>query len=236
MLRVRSATRCSRWSTRSLRSKHSWSRWAAGRSGSRSAARATARASIGSDFPRLLAPARALAISLVGTQRHRLTRRRSGRGAVGPRRVARPGRPTVVAGRQHDDPPGTASDARPSVVGTVIMDSRRPASSAATTVWVFLCGSTPSSTMDTVSFSLRGHTPDGLAGWTRLNRVERHTLLSSHHRPTRPRSPWTLRGERYRQTPHRQGVSVEMSHPATRTEGRRQTALQAAARPRRRPC
>jgi hypothetical protein len=49
---VRSATRCSRWSTSSLTSQDAWSWPAVGRLGSRSAARATASASIGSDLPR----------------------------------------------------------------------------------------------------------------------------------------------------------------------------------------
>jgi hypothetical protein len=68
IMRVRSPTRSSRWSTSRRSSRSGPSSLAIGRSGSRSAARATASASIGSLFPNERAPSRAFAISFGGTR------------------------------------------------------------------------------------------------------------------------------------------------------------------------
>lgn len=67
IMRVRSPTRSSRWSTKSRSSRSAPSSLAMGRSGSRRAARATASASIGSLLPNERAASRAFAISFGGT-------------------------------------------------------------------------------------------------------------------------------------------------------------------------
>ncbi len=117
---------------------------ATGRSGSRSATRATANASAGSDLPRCLPLRRAVAISLVGTRttaspapsrsrsRRRVTCRQSSR-----------------AKRRSGQRAAHSSVARcPSgVTETVHSSSSRPTSSTATSVWVRLCASTPTTTM-----------------------------------------------------------------------------------------
>lgn len=70
MRRVRSPTRSSRWSTSNLTSVERWAGSTAGRFGSRNAARAIAKASIGSDLPGVRTEARVLAISFEGTRTH----------------------------------------------------------------------------------------------------------------------------------------------------------------------
>jgi hypothetical protein len=67
IIRVRSATRSSRWSTSSRTANAAPGSCAAGRPGSRKAALATANASIGSDLPRVRPDALVCAISLGGT-------------------------------------------------------------------------------------------------------------------------------------------------------------------------
>ena len=71
--RVRSATRSSRWSSNSLISRAAGSGRAGGNC-SRSAARATASASIASDLPRRRSPRRSAAISFGGTRTSRSPR------------------------------------------------------------------------------------------------------------------------------------------------------------------
>ena len=106
MCRVRSATRSSRWSTSRRSSRSGPSSVATGRSGFASAARATARASIGSLLPGSRTERRAPAISLGGTRTTGLARpEQVGLQATGqvpavlerPASVGPPGRPAPAA-------------------------------------------------------------------------------------------------------------------------------------------
>jgi hypothetical protein len=115
---------------------------AVGRSGSRSAARATARASIGSDLPRARTAWRAPAISHGGT--------RSTRSPAASR--SRSSRPVTCrqSSTAHLRSSGQRRRAQPSSwpcpsvrAATVVWSSWRPAWSTATTVWVSLCDQRP---------------------------------------------------------------------------------------------
>ena len=142
IMRVRSPTRSSRWSTSRRTSRSGPSSRAVGRSGSRSTARATASASIGSDLPNVRAR-----VADVGHQ----LRRHPGDPLTGGEQVA------LEAARQVpavlDRPAvGPRRTGQPSAAAPGDLRSRCPAcgwpagdrcSSTATTVWVRLCASMP---------------------------------------------------------------------------------------------
>ena len=149
---VRCPTRVSRRSTNSFNSRDT-SLWdAMGRSGSRRNARATASASIGSDFPRVRADARTCAIIFGGT-------RTTGCPAVSRSRSSRADRcrqssiahvsPSPNCVLAHD----RALPCSGVVASTVSCPSCFPTSSTATNVWVRLCTSAPTTTMMVASFT-----------------------------------------------------------------------------------
>ena len=141
--RVRSATRSSRWSTSNLTWRDGPSSWATGRSGSRHAERAIASASIASDLPRVRALRRTLAIICVGTRRTCSPTRNRSASSVRVRC-----RQSSRAQRRLGHRPAHAIAARcPSAdAANVLAASSRPSSSAATSVCVRLCASTPITT------------------------------------------------------------------------------------------
>ena len=142
---VRCPRRSSRRSTRSRSSFDAGSSDATGRLGSRSTARATARASIGSDLPGVREEARARLIRCGGTlttrrpvaSRSRSSRAVSGRQSSTPHTTSVPNR-----ARAHR----TASPCPALVEAMVFSPSLRPSALTATSLWVRLWASTPRTT------------------------------------------------------------------------------------------
>jgi hypothetical protein len=143
IMRLRSATRSSRWSSHSRTASASPASRAAGRSGSRSAALATASASIGSDLPRVRAELLALAINFGGT--HPTVSPAVSRAATNLPATCRPS----STAQRRSAPTAAPSQATAETVQprcTVSCPTCRPVASTATTVWLCWCGSTPSTT------------------------------------------------------------------------------------------
>ncbi|CFD65874.1 Uncharacterised protein [Mycobacterium tuberculosis] len=149
---VRWATRTSRRSVNNFNSRDVSSWVARGRSVSRSTARATASASIGSDLPRLRADLRVWAISLVGTRTTcwpAASRSRSRRADM-----LRQSSMPQISSRPNCSRAHMMAVACPAVVAlTVFSPSWRPTSSVATKVWLYLCASVPTTTMVVASFT-----------------------------------------------------------------------------------
>jgi hypothetical protein len=186
-IRVRSATRSSRWPTSSLISRAGPSRWAWGRLGSGNAARATASASIGSDLPGGRLAWRALAIRRGGTNTTcspAASRSVSSRPATcrqSSTAQVRSGTAQVRSGQRWRAQAISSWWSLVRVARVVAWVSCRPTWLAATTVWLALWGSTPSVTIIQAPPVQAAHP----------GRASGHGSVGQGHAPIKPR--WSAR-------------------------------------------